>query len=87
MAIHAEHKGHRDCIKIPVHNPQANKLIVKRYIPTDLVIFNCMSHFMLYGTKSTQIKLYSTGKASDCAQNIVIGSEKTTMLTIIFFFK
>ena len=86
MEIHAEQRCNRDCIKMPIHNPQANKLIVKIYIPTDLVIFNYMSHFMLYETKSTQTKLYSTGKASDCAQNIVIGSDKTTMLTMDHIF-
>ena len=43
-------------------------------------IFNCMSHFMLVETKSTQTKLYSTGKVSDCGQNIVIGSDKTAIL-------
>ena len=86
MAIHAEQRCNRDCIKILVCNPQANKLIVKRYIPTSLLIFNCMSHFMLYETKSTQTKLYSTGKASDCAQKIGIGSEKMTMLAMDHIF-
>ena len=41
---------------------------------------------MLYETKSTQTKLYSTEKASDCAQNIVIGSDKMTMLTMDHIF-